>query len=89
MKDNKREKAGLGWSNMDLTKSQPSQLVASRKYIAHEKNFNVDRKIQDTPPCYVTHCLGAAPEIMAVTQKLVDLKALTATSHQLTTLAVE
>lgn len=63
VKDNKREKAGSGRSNMDLTKSRPSQLVASRKEIAHEKNFSVDRKIQGTPPCYVTHCLGAAPEI--------------------------
>lgn len=35
VKDNRREKGGLGRSNTDLTKSYPTQLVASRKEIAH------------------------------------------------------
>lgn len=51
MKDNRREKAGLGRSNMDLTKSQPTQVGASRKEIEEESQYRQKNPRDTTPLC--------------------------------------
>lgn len=64
VKDNRREKAKFDKSDANLSKPWPTQLAASIKEIpAHQKNLNVDIKIQCILSHYMTHCLEAAPEI--------------------------